>query len=586
MEFAVYATFEQMHGRKSTLAELVQRLKPFSRTSVLYTCAVTGMTLRIWDGTNWERSNYDLFLATAFDELRGDWYRLSARTDKPELVVHRRQLLLIAKLALDSCPENGNDLFSAPPGYFGTILLMANDQFHYGLFPGVGTGAVTEAEKVARVLAEFVPVTEFGGARIENRIVRAHLMMTKHTHELARHPDFVDVAAINQELTGISLEDHEALTFGVFSRCNMVTLQRLQQNPWIAVLQEKDFHTTAISRETIHAFFSELSSRQSELKLEIERGRRTGRDYGANDFTLFRKKPLIAAGDAMLPADIPFVIEKFATGPYWRANVGHGDQLRRFWGAVFEAYTNDQLAEAAKRSGALFLPDPRWANNPAAQVCDSILIEGDTAVLLEYKSSMFTARAKYSGNHEILRDEIVIKLVRNENTKKKKGVQQLAVAVKRLLGRDPSAAAVEGADLSNVSRIYPLLVTLDDIGATLLMSRFLQGYFKAALRDASLSAEKAKPLFCTDIESLELLLPFSASCPLSKFLQHWLETDPMLLSTLLARVPEGLPPTRNDILYHGWDQLSGQIAARLFPNEPLGPAKSNRDVLRTEYPHP
>jgi len=347
-----------MHGRKSSLEDLVERLRPFSRTSVLYTCAVTGMVLRIWDGTNWERSNYDLFLATTFDRLRGDWYRLSACTEKPELVVHRRQLLLIMKLSLDCCPVNGNDLFSASPGYFGTILLMANDQFHYGLFPAPGSGRVTEAEKVARVLAEFVPVTEFGGSRIENRIVRAHLMMTKHTHELAGHQDFVDVAALNEELTGISLEDHEALTFGVFSRCNMVTLQGLQQNAWIAVLQEKDFHTTAISRETIHAFFSELSSPQAELRAEFEHARKTSRDYGANDFTLFRRKPLIADGNGMLPADIPFIVEKFATGPYWRVNVAHGDRLRRFWGAVFEAYTNVQLGAAVGQSGQSSFPIP------------------------------------------------------------------------------------------------------------------------------------------------------------------------------------------------------------------------------------
>jgi hypothetical protein len=260
MEYSVYATFEQMHGRKSSLGDLVEGLKPFSRTSVLYACAVTGMVLRIWDGTNWERSNYDLFLATTFDKLRGDWYRLSARTEKPELVVHRRQLLLIMKLSLDCCPVNGNDLLSASPGYFGTILLMANDQFHYGLFPTPGSGRVMEAEKVARVLAEFVPVTEFGGSRIENRIVRAHLMMTKYTHRLTDHPDFIDVAKINEELTGVSLTDHEALTFGLFSRCNMVTLQGLQQNAWVAVLKEENFYTTAIPRHTIHAFFSELAS--------------------------------------------------------------------------------------------------------------------------------------------------------------------------------------------------------------------------------------------------------------------------------------------------------------------------------------
>lgn len=416
MQFSVYATFEQMHGRKSSLPELAERLKVFSRGSVLYMCAVTGMVLRLWDGADWDRTHYDAFLTYSFDSLRGDWYKLSGRMAKPELVVHRRQLLLIMKLALDCCPVTGIDLMTAPPGYFGTILLMANDQFHYGLYPFPTVGTATDTEKVARVLAEFVPVTEFGGSRIENRIVRAHLMMTEYTRRLARHPDFVDVAKINHELTGVSLGDHEALTFALFARCNMVTLQGIQQNAWLGVLKEENFYTTAIPRETIHAFFSEFASTASEMKVEIDNGRRMNRDHGANDFTIFRKKPLIAETFGILPTDVLLVTEKFETGPYWRVSDTDrdmGDRLRRFWGAVFEAYVNDQLATASARSGVNFCPDPRWANDPSAQVCDGILIEGDGVVLLEYKASMFTARAKYSGRHELLRDEIVRKLVRN-----------------------------------------------------------------------------------------------------------------------------------------------------------------------------
>jgi len=170
-------------------------------------------------------------VAICFDQLRGDWYRLSAQNSEEELVFHRRQLLLIMKLAVEHCPVTGHELPKAPPGYFGTILLMANDQFHYGLYPFPAQGAADEEEKVSRVLAEFVPVSEYAGFRIENRIIRSHLMMTKYTDQLSSHPDFINVSAAYRELTGISLEDHEALTFGLFTRCNMVSLPGLQQNP-------------------------------------------------------------------------------------------------------------------------------------------------------------------------------------------------------------------------------------------------------------------------------------------------------------------------------------------------------------------
>jgi hypothetical protein len=116
MPFATYATFEQMHGRKSTMAQLIDRLKPFSRESVLYACAVAGMILKLWDGPHWDRANYDLLVASFFDPLRGDWYRLSARQAEDELVFHRRQLLLIMKLAIEHCPVDGAELLDAAPG--------------------------------------------------------------------------------------------------------------------------------------------------------------------------------------------------------------------------------------------------------------------------------------------------------------------------------------------------------------------------------------------------------------------------------------------------------------------------------------
>ena len=54
-----YATFEQMHGRKSSLFELTEQLKPFSRESVLWFCAIASLALKLWDGSGWDRSNYD-----------------------------------------------------------------------------------------------------------------------------------------------------------------------------------------------------------------------------------------------------------------------------------------------------------------------------------------------------------------------------------------------------------------------------------------------------------------------------------------------------------------------------------------------
>lgn len=568
MKLLEYATFEQMHGRKSTLPELAGRLRQFSRSSVLYTCALTGIALKLWEGGEIDLSTYDLFISTTFDQLRGDWYRLSVRSDKPEVVVHRRQLLLVMKLALESCPLQGEDLVRAEPGYFGTILLMASDHFHHGLYPF--PAIADERDKVSRVLAEFVPITEYGPSRFETLVARSHLMMTKYTDALSTHPDFISIAATYQHITGIPLLVHESLTFGLFTRCTqMVSLKDLQQNPWLAVVREHDFYRTSITREAIHAFFTEFGATASEMLLEINNARRRKQDYGPNDFTIFRRKPIIIEAYGMLPTDVILMLQKFESGPYWRINNldrKTGDKLRRFWGAVFERYANDQVAAGAGAIGAgsntKFVSDPRWAADPSQQLCDALLVEGDALVLLEYKSSMFTAEAKYSGNYEVLRDEIVKKLVRNEEREKRKGVEQLAYAVKRLLSGE-MAAAVQGLRLNHVTRVYPLLVTLDDVGGTLLITRLLNGYFREFLD--GFSDQRLRPLFCMNIASLETVLPSSDVHPISSLLQYWLSKDPTLMATLLAHLPDDFRASRNDILYEAWQILGKDMTSQLFP---------------------
>src|SRR5215813_12094104 len=104
MNIATYATFEVMHGRKSALSEIAARLRPFSRESILYLCSAIGMILKFWQRGDWDRTHYELLIRAVFEPLRAEWYCLSARSSRPEIVFHRRQLLLIMKLAIEHCP--------------------------------------------------------------------------------------------------------------------------------------------------------------------------------------------------------------------------------------------------------------------------------------------------------------------------------------------------------------------------------------------------------------------------------------------------------------------------------------------------
>jgi hypothetical protein len=186
---------------------------------------------------------------------------------------------------------------------------------------------------------------------------------------------------------------------------------------------------------------------------------------------------------------------------------------------------------------------------------------------------MFTSRAKYGGDHQLLGNEIAAKLVKDKDERKRKGVEQLAHAV-NLLFRD--GGRIDGIDLTGVRKVYPLLVTLDDIGATLMITRFLNFYFSEYLDRSTVRRIEITPVFCTDIESLELVIRYSDIRPLSGFLQHWLDSDIRLSATLQAFLPGDLPARRNEMLDDEWGRMSDDFQARLFPVEHAASSEQSR----------
>ncbi len=318
-----------MHGEKSSMSELIGRLTLFSRTSVISLCSFVGLVLKLWEPGAYDLKLYDHLISCAFDPLRGDWYKLAARLQQPELVFHRRQLLLLTKLAAIHCPVAGVDAWNAAPGFFGTALLMANDHFHYGL---AAPGGTPELDNVRRLFAEFIPVSEGAAFRPEYKLVRSHLML-KHAGQLQDSPNFIDIPAKFQKAKGLPLADYQTLCFGLFAKCATFSIEELQRGASAFTFVEPNFHAMALPKRSVTLFLEEVASTPEDLTARIKH-----RDYGPNDSTELRKHPLISISKGFLPIDICFLVEKFESGPYWAiSNIDKstGDRLRRLWGGGF-----------------------------------------------------------------------------------------------------------------------------------------------------------------------------------------------------------------------------------------------------------
>jgi hypothetical protein len=571
-QLAVYETFEGVFGRKSTIDELIADIRPFTQRSVLWVCAVIVSGMQLWNRVDSQPANvYRSLLSLYFEpELHMQFIAGYWSSNPRRVLFHRRQVLLIAKIAILHCSGGIDARLHAER--FGAILLKANDQFDYGLIADLAsTGRpITEREEFSKIITEMVAVGEDASPEIAQLITRSHLMLTRFTDELRQDPDFVDVAGEYQKATGLTLEEYEAMIFGAHARFGEELSKVLFTEPGALPLKEANFAPTAIDPKKVSTFLDLLASSPPRMARVLRM-----KDNGPNDFTIFRRFPLVqqfynlhlnTAWCGFLMMDNLFFLEKVLTGPYWLASAQHGLKLRKFWGAVFEKYVNELMRQACAGTQATFIPDPRPSGRPDLQICDGIVVSGDSMVLMEYKSSMFRADTKYSGNHLALTAEIEKKLVEDKESSSRKGVLQLAEAVQTLFGVNASTVPPT-IDLTKIKHVYLYIVTLDSIGGTIGMSAFLNTFFDEHLDRKTFPSLQIRPIFCSEIEALETVTGFFAKSCLPAILEKWFVTNPSLTAPLQAIDLSSFRWRENDWLRAEWISTYKNMVTILFPNE-------------------
>jgi hypothetical protein len=572
-ELGVYETFEDLFGHKSTLDEVIKDIRLFSQESVLWLCALFVTGLQLSARMSSEPSNVYLLLISLFFDgnLQARLIARSRNSHPKRVLFHRRQALLLAKLAILHCSIKGVNARTSPL-QFGPILLKANDQFDYGLLAKLvqEKRAITSRDDYAQVITEMLAVGEHASPEIPFLLTRSHLMLTRFAEELRGDADFIDLAREHQKATGLTIEEFEAMIFGVHSRFGEELAKTIHTNPGALPLKSKDFETTAVSKAKISTFLDLLSASPSQMAQDIRL-----KDNGPNDFTIFRKLPLVqqfydlpfkTAFCGYLMMDNLFFLEKVITGPYWTANSTHGEKLHRFWGSVFEKYVNELMKQASIETSSLFIPDPRLPSDPNIQICDGIVIAGDSIVLMEYKSNMFRADSKYSGDYLSLAAEIKNKLVQDKTSASRKGVWQLSEAVKTLFG--PGASnALPGTDLSKIKHVYLYLITLDSIGGAIGLAPFLETFLIEKLDRQAYESIEIRPLFCSDIETFEKVTGFLEQSSLPQTLEQWYLSSPTLAVPLRAVDLDWSYYRENGWLQIELKSIFMNVVKILFPNE-------------------
>jgi hypothetical protein len=572
-EVGVYETYEEFHGRKSTLDELVADIAKFDRQSMLWVCGVIITGMQLWDRL--DRQPPDVFLTLIrlyFDKpfhrrlLIGFWSKVPRR-----VLFHRRQMLLIAKLAIKHCADGRVNAMNNAQ-MMGDILLKANDQLAHGLLEDLPKteSLPSTKDELSRFVAEMLAMDDDGSVDVGQMLTRCHLMQRRFVQELQGHSDWIDLAGEYEQVTGLTLEEYEAMALGVHSRFGFDLSKALYRDAGTLPLKDANFSATAIPLEKVRWFLDSVSAGPVAMAKEL-----ASKDYGANDATIFRKYPMVlqyynmwltTAWCGFLMMDNGFLLEKVMTGPYWNAVAKYGQRLHRFWGEVFESYVHELMKQATAGTSSAYLADPRSVIDNQRQLCDGVLRRNDCLVLMEYKGAVFRADTKYSGNHVALTAEIEKKLVHDHQSGNKKGVEQLAEAVKTLLGAD-GPKHFPHVSIDGIKRIYLYIVTLDSVGGTIGLCTLLNVFLDDLLDREAYPPIKIMPVYCSEVSALEGIAPMLGKHSLAKILEHWYQTNGELFLPLRALSLPREEWGEKDWRALAWDEIWTNAIKILFPNE-------------------
>jgi hypothetical protein len=497
---------EVFGGPRPSLDDFRNRLAALPKLPLVRVCAVLNAFLRS-DASSSELLNFAshrALIRAYFPAETAKRILAVSEGANPRVSFHRQQLLFVAKEALQHASDDPD--VPMPNTALGELFLIANDHMHFES----DDGSRDTLDGFAKLATTILPVQEAANGNVRHKILRSY-QMTKLAPKLSGTKPYFDLAALFKEATGLDLSEFYAFILGAITRFHQFDPAKFLADPLIYSLDEQWFASTQVTPEAIQAFFSLVSASPEEYQQMLLSSR------GPNDFTAFRDRPLLRAASKLDLMDLWMLAEKFESGPFWLIHSKLPDNERplfhSFWGRLFERYIADLFVAASDGTLNRVYVSPLFVNTNE-ELSDIVIICDRSAVLIESKGTTFTARAKYEGDYDLLKQELESKLV--ESTDREQAVRQLARNIERAFG--PVRQGVEEVDLQCVTTVFPVLVTRDDLGSVVGVNGYLGERFDAILKRKGLPASVA-PLACLSSEHAEALSAYISDTRLADILQ-------------------------------------------------------------------
>jgi hypothetical protein len=154
----------------------------------------------------------------------------------------------------------------------------------------------------------------------------------------------------------------------------------------------------------------------------------------------------------------------------------------------------------------------------------------------------------------------------------------LATAVKKFFSAS-DATANPWFDRRKIKTCYAALITLDDIGGASAISTLLSIDFRDALSGSKPICE-VRPLFCLDIESLEIAGASYRQIPFAQMLERWFVQDPLLLTPLSRIQFDDAATTIPEWLHQREVDLCTRVARTLIAPDRLAASPDYQQHLK------
>jgi hypothetical protein len=520
---------------RGTPEEFQSLLRRYRRSSLLVACARISVALNFGPdgGTPAEMKRAAAWVPTLFPPALVP--NVQAMLAAGRIIFFQSQLRYMASELLRLDPAPDETLPAIEDHELGEILLRAGELLYTP--PATFSEELNKLDKLANELAQFLPIYEIDLPTDPFLpLLRFYIFVTVNVARLPEADKLFDVYEEFERAFGISLKIYYELVFAFVIHARNERDNQATNSAVNAGLAASWFSRTTVPPSVLEPIFALVSFTLENPPPAIV-------PIGYADFEILKRQPYFRYAEILYCLDYDYSLGKLESNALWgvlrKLPRAQQEPYLSYWGHVFEDYVAWVFENYAANKKNTFYKSPRYEDDPLNEICDAIVVCGQTAVLIEAKLATCKVSVRYSGDYALMRQYLEEKLVVGDT--RRVGVAQLLHTIETIATADPSRLPPW---LRNVRKFIPLIITRDEIGSCWGINGYLDARFDEQLNRKAFKGYSITPLVSMSVATLERAVHALERVSLSTILEDRIQSDRNLRRPFEAAsnyVPRGMP---------------------------------------------